>query len=385
MDDAMSKQAEASKPDQRWAWVLVIGLMIVAALGAALFITYSSKLPYISRNHEAWASFGSIMSAYITLAGFVLTIATLLFLNGQNQSQQQFIKWQTETLGFEQYISHRKLFIERISELQTVMGNKVVFHNPELLYNSIFPDNRPTHKLQLSVPPKFSDTEDNLLGRLGSRLSQLDRMLDKPQWQHQEVHQLQDLLLMIWSDLQIKWIGEESEGDLIYDRQNTGINIYSLSEFTARAKLIYNSFLFYTGNPEFKGLDKGSSRFVKEALMAFYIPRRYPKHTLTALKSTPSFHIIEQLYFEIESLRGEDQNWILPQTWRTLEQGFSNREKAASFTENDTILNLRALAMQEVTLALDSYPEGHELNSRLHQCWEKVDSLVANYYPKNPL
>lgn len=375
----MKANKEVPKPDQRWIWVLVIGMAIVIALGVVLFLMYSSNLPYISKDHTAWASFGSIMSAYITLAGLVLTIATLLFLNGQNQSQQQFIKWQTETLAFEQYISHRKLFIERIGELQTVMNNKVVFHNPEMLYNSIFPDNRPTHKLQLSVPPKCSETEENLLGRLGVQLSQLDVMLEKPQWLPQETHQLQDLLISIWSDLQIKWTGETSEGDLIYDRQNTGINIYSLNEFTGRAKLIYNSFLFYTGNPEFKGLARGNSRFVREALMAFYVLRHEPKHTIVAFKSTPKLQIIEQLYFDVGSLRDKDLNWVLPRTWRALEQGLSNRDKVGETTEEDSILKLRNLAIKEIEDALIVYSENHELRPRLCQCWEKADNLFTRY------
>lgn len=356
-----------------------IGLgILLTMLGLILFGMYWYHLPVISSDHAAWSSFGSLLSGFFTLGGVLATIATLLFLNSQNQNQQRFIDWQIKTQTFEQYINHRKLFIERLGELQTVCENKIRFHNPERTYNKIFPNNNPT-QLEFEVKPNRSTDNENLLGRLGSRLERLDEMLDKSQWNGEETKELVDLLFFTSSDLQIEWIGDASDGDLLFDRKNIGINIYSLDEFAGRAKTIYNSFLFYTGNPPFKGFGKGSSRYVREALMKYFNSLHHPKHTLIALKATPGLAVMERMLFVTDSLRGPDLNWIMQNTFRTLESIFNSREDVIKLRDDIFVHELLSIGCQESSLGMIQFGEDDKRFPMLKHCWEEMNTLLARY------
>ncbi|TCT98764.1 hypothetical protein [Pseudomonas sp. LP_4_YM] len=72
---------------ERWVWIAMILLIVV--LGYVLFSTYAEKLPYVSNNHSAWASFGALLAGFFTLTSTLATVATLLFLARQNKGMQK--------------------------------------------------------------------------------------------------------------------------------------------------------------------------------------------------------------------------------------------------------------------------------------------------------
>ena len=51
-----------------WIWLAVVGVMLagVGGLGYKIFSTYAEQLPYISNDHTAWASFGSLLAGFFT-------------------------------------------------------------------------------------------------------------------------------------------------------------------------------------------------------------------------------------------------------------------------------------------------------------------------------
>lgn len=142
---------------RNWIWIAMA--VVMAGLGYKLFSTYAEKLPYVSNEHAAWSSFGSLMAGFFTLTGTVATIATLLFLARQNREMQKVTKAQMDTLTFERYINHRKLFSDHLSELVATHKNTFVFRDPSRLYNSIFPDNSP-HHCDFSAAPTYDENDD---------------------------------------------------------------------------------------------------------------------------------------------------------------------------------------------------------------------------------
>lgn len=124
------------------AWAL-IGMGVIT-FGGVLFTLYGSYLGPISHEHAAWSSFGSLLSGFFMVASTGATIATLLFLAHQNRQiqktnaiQQQVTQAQLAATNFEQYVNHRRFFMERLTELQSSFGNAFNFEERESLYNKV--------------------------------------------------------------------------------------------------------------------------------------------------------------------------------------------------------------------------------------------------------
>ena len=359
-----------------WIWISMGGVLLI--LGGVLFTFYGRSLGPVSHEHAAWSSFGSLLSGFFTLTGTVATIATLLFLNKQNQDQQKVTQAQISAMTFEQYINHRKLFMDRLLELQVTFENQLLFSNGEKLYRELFPNNRPTN-LEFIVKPIQTEAVENLLGRLGGRLARLDEMLDKSHWKEDEVQNLVLLLLNVHGDLHIRWDGEAFDGDVFFLGKNTGINIYSVDEFLGRAKAIYNSLLFYTGNTQFEGLQKGGPRYVREALIKFFNGRHRLRDGVDVLKNIPGLEVMERLLFLTEELRGSDGNWIMLNTFRTLESAFESRESVVKLRDDLFVNTFVSIGFQEASMEMLNIGEDDKNYSKLKHCTEEMTNKLIRH------
>lgn len=348
---------------------------VLLTLGGVLFTFYGKSLGPISHEHAAWSSFGSLLSGFFTLTGTVATIATLLFLNKQNQDQQKVTEAQISAMTFEQYINHRKLFMDRLLELQLTFENQLIFSNGEKLYRELFPNNRPTN-LEFIVKPIQTEAVENLLGRLAGRLARLEEMLDKSHWKEDEVEDLVLLLLNVHGDLHFRWDGEAFDGDVFFFDKNTGINIYSVDEFLVRAKAIYNSLLFYTGNTQFEGLGKGVSRYVREALIKFFNGRHRLRDGVDVLKNIPGLEIMERLLFVTDELRGPDLNWIMEDTFRTLESAFESRKSVVRLRDDSYVNKLVNTGYQEANMAMLNIDKEDKNYPKLERCVEEMTNKL---------
>jgi hypothetical protein len=118
----MIKKAWKNICEYPWiSGVIGIGLLFILVI----FITYGVSLGPRSHDHTAWSSFGSMLAGVFTLFGTTATIATLLFLNAQFKEQQKVTAKQIEALTFEQYVNHRKLFFERLNEIEENLEKKM--------------------------------------------------------------------------------------------------------------------------------------------------------------------------------------------------------------------------------------------------------------------
>ncbi|KPU61015.1 dDENN domain protein [Pseudomonas fluorescens] len=345
-----------------WFWGALGVFLICTTFGLVLFGIYRSYFPNISGVRDDWNVFGALLGGFGSCIGAVATLATLLFLAHQNRKQQDFIEWQVKTQTFEQFLNHRKVFGERLGEIQSRYDHKIRFPEADTLYLGLFPNNGPAN-VDLVVKPESSEDYENLLGRLKTQFERLDSLLEKAEWSEAEAYGLATHLFELVSDLGFEWIGEPSDGDIIKGTFHTGINIYSLHEALRRMKQVYNVYLRFTGNPEFDGLNRGVSRFVSEALMQCGRLRRF-----VVYRSIPGLSTLQNLYFEICSLRDDSLNWLLPETYRLLESTFESREDVAQLNDVDHYVYILGLATQEVRSALLKLDEDDQRYARLKAC-----------------
>ncbi|RON96505.1 hypothetical protein BK672_08040 [Pseudomonas fluorescens] len=348
--------------------------IILMILGSLLFTLYGLSLGPLSHEHAAWSSFGSLLAGFFTLTGTVATIATLLFLNKQNQDQQKVTNAQIGAMTFEQYINHRKLFMDRLVELQITFESRLTFLNGEKLYTEIFRNNRPTN-VEFVVKPIQTQTAENLIGRLGEQLTQLDQMLDKSKWSEEEIADFVMLLIGLYGNLHYKWESGSFDGDIFYSEKNTGINIYSIEEFLHRIKTIYNSLLFYTGNDHYHGLNKGFSRYAREALIRFFNGSHRLRDKVTVRKTIPGLEILESLLFSIDMLRDTSGNWIMPSTYRMLESALGSRESVEKIRDNQFRKNLVNVGYQEGSAGFTKTGEDKIIRSDLAHCIDEITKL----------
>ncbi|OLY72233.1 hypothetical protein AU074_13745 [Pseudomonas sp. ATCC PTA-122608] len=364
--------------DDKLQWIWILMGFVILIVGCVLFKLYGHYLGPISNDHAAWSSFGSLLSGFFTLTGSVATIATLLFLSKQNKDQQKVTAAQLSAMTFEQYINHRRLFMDRLAELQATLGQTFVFDDGDKLYSKIFPNNRPTN-LEFTAVPDSDEASENLLGRMHAHLTSLDEMLWKPQWKEEDSHDLANLLIRVYDDLHIKWIGEAFDGDIQFFGKNTGINIYSVDEFTHRAKSIFNSLLFYTGNSQFEGFNKGNSRFAREALMNLFNGNHRLREAFKVVKIIPCLEIMERLFFITDDIRGPDHNWIMQHTFRTLESAFASREDVMTLRDGLYVKEFSKFGLETALNAIRNADEGDSYVEFLKLCATELDTLHSNY------
>lgn len=241
-----------------WMWLTIVGVMLagVAGLGYKIFSTYAEQLPYISNDHTAWASFGSLLAGFFTLTGTVATVATLLFLAHQNKVMQKVTQAQLDSMTFERYINHRKLFLEQLKDLEIAHNNAFRFRDPNHLYNTLFPENSPHHCV-FSVVPDYDRSEpSNHVAKIYNWLDKIQININKKILNDSESnHFLLDLIVLSADFLMIEFVRSPVDGDLEYKGEFFGVNIYSLDDFFKPAISIANLLLRFTNNPVVGGGD----------------------------------------------------------------------------------------------------------------------------------
>lgn len=146
------------------------------------------------------------------------TVATLLFLAHQNKQiqktnteQQRVTSAQLAALNFEQYVNHRRFFMERLSELQSMFGNTFVFEDSDALYNKVFPRNSPTN-LEFKAEVVTDAVSRNYLGALNLHLSVLNDYTKGSGEANKDGRWIVSKLINLSEALHLRMINEVSEG-----------------------------------------------------------------------------------------------------------------------------------------------------------------------------
>ncbi|WP_122372331.1 hypothetical protein [Pseudomonas savastanoi] len=366
---------------RNWIWTAMA--VVIAALGGKLFYTYAQMLPYVSNEHAAWSSFGSLMAGFFTLTGTVATIATLLFLARQNKEMQKVTQTQMDTLTFERYINHRKLFSEHLQELVALHKNTFTFRDPSSLYTAFFPQNSP-HHCSFTTAPTFDENGDgtNQLGEMLGKLRRLKAYLHQSQFDEDEPQELVLLLITLaYYIFMIEPTKLAQEGDIRFLTNEYGINIYSLKSFVDPCLSIANMLLRFTDNPLVDVREFNSeSRFVREALIKRYHLQK-AKHAITIHSEVKGIHVLAFVYFEAQRLR-EDGAFIFPQTVKLLNAKFQSVEAvktlADDFVFNDmlnVLLNEVTIKVHEMDTGLEYYNDAARVRDLLHTLISRADNF----------
>lgn len=310
----------------------IIGIGV--AFFVVTFITYFFSLGPISHKHEAWSSFGSMLAGVFTLFGTTATIATLLFLNAQFKEQQKVTAKQIQAVTFEQYVNHRKLFFERLKEIEESLDGKIKFKNHDNLYHNIFPQNSP-HQCLFTVEivsgelAKVGDLSD-----MHSSYILLKGMVEKPQWLPIEADNLVKHLIMMPNALSFVHVGDEYDGDMELEGYNFGINIYSINEYVIRVTTILNAFLTFTGNSPVPSIDHhAESSELRKALMQNFDGRYAAKHGLVPIKKIKMIDELARLHFWLDQANDSAGNRMFLDAWQKLNITFSSKQRVNELKE----------------------------------------------------
>lgn len=344
-------------------WILAgvgiaVGIGVLVAVG--VLWAYGYYLGPISRLTTDWGSFGSVMSGAFTLLSSFATIGTLLFLylqqvkseerqvalDAENLVKQQkhdiVVEKQLAALTFEQYLNHRKVFIERLNEQAVFFKDVIRFVDPDRVYTAMFPNNSPSrcdYNVKIVEPEnaKAYDLTDCLaiyksVGEL------LENHKDK-----EEHLRLVQKMVHLQGCLGIEYIGPHREGDVFFLGLNAGLNIYNIEETLIRIENVLNSILFYTGNQNVAPIhQKGQGGLIRDALyktLTTYHRAQDAFEIRYEIKALPHLHDLyedSQQHFVVTER-------MLEKTYRQLAIIFSDYkeiEKLKNFDYADDITNI---------------------------------------------
>lgn len=328
-----------------WSFGIVLG-----AFALTVFGLYWWNVGPISSDHTAWSSFGSLLSGVFSIVGAGATIGTLLFLGKQNHDMQKVTKAQMDTLTFERYINHRKLFADHLQELVALHKNTFTFRDPSSLYSAIFPENSP-HHCSFSVTPTYDANGDgtNQIGEMLAKLKRLRTDLNQTKFDKDEPQELILLLIVLaYYIFMIEPTKPAQEGDVRFLKDEYGINIYSLKSFIDPCLSIANMILRFTNNPLLDVREFYSdSRFVREALI-----KRYhlsdTQGAITVHSEIKGIKILAFVFFEAQRLR-EGTEYIFPNTVKLLNEKFKSVESISTLVDDSVFNDMLDVLLHEVT------------------------------------
>lgn len=321
-----------------WMWLTIVGVILpgVGWLGVKIFFTYAATFPYISDKHEAWASFGSLLAGFFTLTGTVATVATLLFLAHQNKTMQKVTQAQLDTLTFERYINHRKLFFDQLDSLVTAHKNTFRFRDPSHLYSALFPENSPHHCVfKVEAAYDINGVPSNRVAEIYAWFDSIKSFESKDDFTDMKSNMflgflinLQERILMYESTAQVR------DGDLSFIGKTYGINIYSLELFFEPALHIVNALLRFSGSAQ---IDRYVFNYNTENIRAGLVRNNVSMNTVFPIKVVRTIKGLPLLYFAYAALREykELHKYLIPELVVLLGDLFYSAESVNSLADGN--------------------------------------------------
>ncbi|MGP5465199.1 hypothetical protein ACTXNP_02405 [Pseudomonas helleri] len=352
------------------AWLFGVPMVLFAGI---VFSLYGHYLGDISHKDGPWSSFGSLLSGVFTLVGAGATIGTLVYLSHQNKEMQKVTQAQLDTLTFERYINHRKLFTDQLNELVATQKNVFTFRDPSHLYNSIFTMNSP-HHCEFSVPPTYDENGDgtNHVGLLYRKLERIKSALDLAQPDADDVDQLvHDLIDLSYDLLMIEPVGNRRIGDVVLMDSVYGFNIFALNEFIDPAVKIANMIFRFTNNAVIDGqLIQGNSYFVREEMLNVFFPES-KKTSLKVFNNIVGLDILISVFMISQKLY-DGNNYLFPNTVNLLRQKLFSVDEVNGLALKDNFDDVLNVCCNEVAQRLlimtpqdEHYNEAREVDKRL--------------------
>ncbi|MCK9715204.1 hypothetical protein LT722_21695 [Pseudomonas syringae pv. syringae] len=334
---------------RNWIWLGMAAVMI--GLGWKLFSTYAEKLPYVSNDHTAWSSFGSLLSGFFTLTGTVATIATLLFLARQNKSIQKVTQAQLDSLTFDRYINHRKLFFENLIEIEKVIGGGLRFRDPSLLYDTIFSENNPNNcKFRVAPVLSTNGVVGNHVGSIVQHAVGVKSFVTtaNPDPSFNLLEQfLLDLKFIAEDCLMVRTDRKPREGDAIIQDVHQCFNIFSIEEFLYPALKVINVILKFTGNEK---IDLPMSQLSLTTIRHGLIRLNYSginNFTFSVYKEIEGLGFLFDSLVELKCVN-DNGRFLFPQSVSCLEKALASAHSVSDLKNKFTLLSVVEECLREV-------------------------------------
>ena len=364
---------------------IVVGVVVaVGVLGA-----YGYYLGPVSRNATDWGSFGSVMAGAFTLLSSFATIGTLLFLylqqlkgeerqiaqDAENLAKQQkhdvVVEKQLAALTFEQYLNHRKVFIERLNEQSVFFKGDIRFADPDRVYTAMFANNSPSHceyKVKIDQENVKAYDLTDCLAIYGNISKYLENYQDK-----ENNLILLQRMVHLQGCLGMTYVGPARNGDIYFFNFNSGINIYEFSKTLSRIERVLNNILFFTGNDKVAQIHhKGESTLIRDEIYDTLMNYRRAKDAWVIKNEIEALPYLHKVYKESQrfSRSAVDDKRVLEETFIALSMLFSDHQEIEKLNDFDYADQLTDIIHYEIKAAKELYNEDPTSLSVL----ERIDS-----------
>ncbi|MGY2290774.1 hypothetical protein ACW9H6_13165 [Pseudomonas sp. SDO528_S397] len=360
-------------------WILaLVGAAIVVGVVVAVGVlwAYGYYLGPVSRNATDWGSFGSVMSGAFTLLSSFATIGTLLFLylqqlkgeerqiaqDADNLAKQQkhdvVVEKQLAALTFEQYLNHRKVFIERLNEQSVFFKGDIRFADPDRVYTAMFANNSPSH-CEYKVKVDQANVKAYDLTDCLAIYGNISKYLENYQDKENNLILLQRMV-HLQGCLGMTYVGPARNGDIYFFNFNSGINIYEFSKTLSRIERVLNNILFYTGNDKVTQIHhKGEGTLIRDAiydtLMEYHRAKDawVIKNEIEALPYLHKIYDVSQTFFRstVDAAR------VLEETFVALSILFSDHQEIEKLNDFNYSDRLTDIILYEIKAAKELYKE----------------------------
>ncbi|HCL4364109.1 TPA: hypothetical protein ACNFRY_003492 [Pseudomonas aeruginosa] len=242
--------------------LMLFGGAVPVVIITTYFWVFSNGGSGLSSRPEDWSAFGAVLAGAFTLLSAISTTLALVFVSVQTGLARKTAARQIESLTLEQYISHRKVFSERLEAVERHFEGRISFLALDELYGRVFPKNNPVH-FEARV-----DTSNDNSGRLAHLIkvyeALYDAAVDIREGKTGQVHKFLQRFLSFQDALGIIVKEVEPIGVVRHRKFDKALNIFSLMESLKRAEYVLNSYLFYSANKtvgRFRALDVGELVF----------------------------------------------------------------------------------------------------------------------------
>ncbi|MGN2463820.1 hypothetical protein ACTAB1_01970 [Pseudomonas fragariae (ex Marin et al. 2024)] len=380
-------------------WILAgIGIAVGTGVLVAIGVlgAYGYYLGPVSRQATDWGSFGSVMGGAFTLLSSFATIGTLLFLylqqlkndekqeitDLQNQLKEikhdEVVEKQLKALTFEQYLNHRKLFIERLNEQAKFFRGEIGFPNPERVYNAIFPKNSPSHCEYTVDLVDAKDAKAYDLTDCVAIYRSIGLLLDNLRDKEKHLTLIQQIVHM-QGCLGISYGGDHREGDIFFVGINAGLNIYTIEKTLIRIENVINSILFYTGNEPLPQIHhKGQGSLIRDALYDTITNYHRARGGIEIKYENHAIPFLHQIYEESQTHFIVTER-ILEESYRVLCTLFSSPEDLAKLEDFDFADHLTDVIYHDINSAKMKYeadPNAVTILNRIESIhWSAMECL----------
>ncbi|WP_456268804.1 hypothetical protein M1D97_00600 [Kushneria sp. AK178] len=324
--------------------IVIVGLSLTISLTivAVYFATMPSNL---SKNSSAWGDFGSLLSGLFAFTGTFAAVATLIAIQAQFKEQQIVTAKQIESIEFDRYDKHRRIFFERLESIEKLYENEIEFYNKEELYEKIYPSNSPSRCETNVYLVDIRCSKPNGLTDINVMFSSVEKILKEQSMDLRSIFEI----INLQSSLHLENKKNHRNGDILFFDNNTGINIYSLNERLFVLCKTYNSILKFTGNSAQVSIShRAEGRIIRDKALHEMHGKSGIDHPFSIYRDNDALLVYEEAYLFIDAIRQKQDPTYREESYRKLEEILNNEKTRNTYTkEACSIRHFKIIMLKE--------------------------------------